>query len=174
MKVEAFALINKWHQGFRLGLEPFFIKRADVLKKCADLRTFLILHLHNSNKNAYLCSAKLTVVINTDGHRIDAQYEIGLFLCPSVNHIVGIHELVPYTKFVDIAICDKSIRLSFPTFICSTVNAMVDLAITGNDSRSCIHTGARELAKTAKSTIVLCYNQIQRCSLHHHQPTKHG
>ena len=48
--------------------------------------------------------------------RIDAQYEIGLFLCPSVNHIVGIHELVPFTKFVDFAICDKCIRLSFPHF----------------------------------------------------------
>ena len=35
--------------------------------------------------------------------RIDAQYEIGLFLCPPVNHIVGILEMVPYTKFVDVA-----------------------------------------------------------------------
>jgi len=53
-------------------------------------------------------------VIAPSSTRIDAQYEIGLFLCPSVNHIVGIHELVPFTKFVDVAICDKCIRLSFP------------------------------------------------------------
>ena len=54
--------------------------------------------------SSYICNAKSNVV-NTapSSTRIDAQYEIGLFLCPSVNHIVGIHELVPYTKFVDVA-----------------------------------------------------------------------
>ena len=58
-------------------------------------------------------------VLHRPSTRIDAQYEIGLFLCPSVNHIVGIHELVPYTKLAIFAICNKCIRLSFPHFICS-------------------------------------------------------
>ena len=70
--------------------------------------------------SSYICNAKSNVV-NTapSSTRIDAQYEIGLFLCPSVNHIVGIHELVPYTKLAIFAICNKCIRLSFPHFICS-------------------------------------------------------
>lgn len=68
--------------------------------------------------SSYICNAKtLMMLIIPSSTRIDAQYEIGLFLCPSVNHIVQMSEMVPYTKFVDVAICDKCIRLSFPNFI---------------------------------------------------------
>lgn len=30
----------------------------------------------------YVCNAKHIVVVNTAEYRLDAQYEIGLFLCP--------------------------------------------------------------------------------------------
>lgn len=99
------------------------------------------------NNSPYICSAKFnTAIAVPSSTRIDAQYEIGLFLCPSVNHIVEILEMVPYTKFVDVAICDKCIRLSFPTFFALRNRTVLSLATSGNGSRSCIHTGARELA----------------------------
>ena len=51
------------------------------------------------NNSPYICSAKLiTAIAVPSSTRIDAQYEIGLFLCPSVNHLVEILEMVPYTK----------------------------------------------------------------------------
>ncbi len=47
----------------------------------------------------YICNAKtLMMLIIPSSTRIDAQYEIGLFLCPSVNHLVEILEMIPYTK----------------------------------------------------------------------------
>ena len=107
--------------------------------------------------SSYICNAKSNVV-NTapSSTRIDAQYEIGLFLCPSVNHIVGIHELAPNTTLAIFAICNKCIRLSFPHYICSAVNTLIDLAITGNGSRSCILWVQENLPDTAKSNAV-CY-----------------
>ena len=103
----------------------------------------------------YICSAKFnTAIAVPSSTRIDAQYEIGLFLCPSVNHIVVILEMVPYTKFVDVAICDKCIRLSFPTFFALRNRTVLSLATSGNGSRSCIRLVQENLPKIAKLNTV--------------------
>lgn len=106
--------------------------------------------------SSYICNAKSNVV-NTapSSTRIDAQYEIGLFLCPSVNHIVGIHELVPYTKFVDVAYAINAFGCLSQPFLLTGRTAF-DLAITGNGSRSCILWVQENLPDTAKSNAV-CY-----------------
>ena len=108
--VDVFRFINKCTDlGFRLMLEPFFMFRSNFRTKNLAIPKYLLIFAMPNN-----CS-----VLHRPSTRIDAQYEIGLFLCPSVNHIVGIHELVPYTKLAIFAICNKCIRLSFPHFICS-------------------------------------------------------
>lgn len=64
-------------------------------------------------------------VLHRPSTRIDAQYEIGLFLCPSVNHIVVIHELVPYTKFVDVAYAINAFGCLSHILFAQRVNTMI-------------------------------------------------
>ena len=143
------------------------------------LKTYLLIYLFSPfvtckfRKSPYICNAKSNVV-NTapPSTRIDAQYEIGLFLCPSVNHIVGIHELVPYTKFVDVAYAIKAFGCLSQPFLLTGRTAF-DLAITGNGSRSCIQSLQENLPNTAKSNAV-CYNQVPRWTHQRYQPSRYG